>query len=357
MEDKTEEIVKQYPIHVNGKRRIRGAILFEAKEGIFTLIHCRESEKKLSFTEQIKMKLEEQGRREIDMALKTENGSYTTRDKQGNVWILKRWFLGRECNLHDNDDVREAVQNLACLHRELVYPAQDMIKDASKILTQEQEQEQEQTKTDCLEDFKQLGCKKEITGTLHRHMREMKRVYNYIRTKKQKNEMEICILNLFPLYYEQAGKALEQMDQESFLYLQQQSVDEGRLYHGSYNHHNILFTEHEIAVVNFERAEFGMQIVDLYHFLRKWMEKKGWSVHSGVKMIEEYQKIRPLSDIEAKMLYLLFLFPEKFWKQINFYYNGKKSWMSLKNYEKLRKMEEQEQERQRFLREIRGLLF
>ena len=24
MEDKTEEIVKQYPIHVNGKRRIRG---------------------------------------------------------------------------------------------------------------------------------------------------------------------------------------------------------------------------------------------------------------------------------------------------------------------------------------------
>ena len=97
MEDKTEEIVKQYPIHVNGKRRIRGAILFEAKEGIFTLIHCRESEKKLSFTEQIKMKLEEQGRREIDMALKTENGSYTTRDKQGNVWILKRtvWKISK----------------------------------------------------------------------------------------------------------------------------------------------------------------------------------------------------------------------------------------------------------------------
>jgi len=93
MEDKTEEIVKQYPIHVNGKRRIRGAILFEAKEGIFTLIHCRESEKKLSFTEQIKMKLEEQGRKAIDLALKTENGSYTTRDKQGNVWILKRWFF------------------------------------------------------------------------------------------------------------------------------------------------------------------------------------------------------------------------------------------------------------------------
>lgn len=353
MEDKTEEIVKQYPIHVNGKRRIRGAILFEAKEGIFTLIHCRESEKKLSFTEQIKLKLEAHGRKAIDLALKTENGSYTTRDKQGNVWILKRWFLGRECNLHDNDDVREAVQNLACLHQEFVYPAEDILANTMELSTQEQDA----TEIDRLAEFKRLGCKKEIVGTLHRHMREMKRVYNYIRTKKQKNEMEICMLHLFPAYYEQAGEALEQMDQEPFLRLQQQSVDEGRLYHGSYNHHNVLFTEQEIAVVNFERAEFGMQIVDLYHFLRKWMEKKGWNVHSGVQMIEEYQKIRPLSDTEAKMLYLLFLFPEKFWKQIDFYYNGKKSWMSLKNYEKLKKIEAQEQDRQKFLREIKGLLF
>ena len=32
------------------------------------------------------MKLEEQGRKAIDLALKTENGSYTIkRDKQGNV--------------------------------------------------------------------------------------------------------------------------------------------------------------------------------------------------------------------------------------------------------------------------------
>ena len=49
MEDKTEEIVKQYPIHVNGKRRIRGAILFEAKEGIFTLIHCRKVRRSLVY--------------------------------------------------------------------------------------------------------------------------------------------------------------------------------------------------------------------------------------------------------------------------------------------------------------------
>lgn len=60
---------------------------------------------------------------------------------------------------------------------------------------------------------------------------------------------------------------------------------------------------------------------------------------------------------EAEFLYLLLLFPEKFWKQINFYYNGKKSWMSMKNYDKLLKIESQEERREKFLSEAKGLLF
>ena len=40
---------------------------------------------------------------------------------------------------------------------------------------------------------------------------------------------------------------------------------------------------------------------------------------------------------------------EKYWKQCNFYYNGKKSWMSSKSYEKLLRMRGQEENRMRFL--------
>ena len=39
----------------------------------------------------------------------------------------------------------------------------------------------------------------------------------------------------------------------------------------------------------------------------------------------------------------------KYWKQCNFYYNGKKSWMSSKSYEKLLRMRGQEENRMRFL--------
>ena len=87
------------------------------------------------------------------------------------------------------------------------------------------------------------------------------------------------------------------------------------------------------------------------------MEKNGWDTSQGVQILDTYQKIRPLEKREAKLLYVLLLFPEKFWKQINFYYNGRKSWMSVKNYDKLLKIESQEEKRRNFLMEAKRLLF
>ena len=36
MEEKIEDVVKQYPVQLIGKRRIRGAILLETKEAVYT---------------------------------------------------------------------------------------------------------------------------------------------------------------------------------------------------------------------------------------------------------------------------------------------------------------------------------
>lgn len=39
------------------------------------------------------------------------------------------------------------------------------------------------------------------------------------------------------------------------------------------------------------------------------------------KMLDEYDKVKPVSDIDLELLGVLFSFPEKFWKIINYYYN------------------------------------
>ena len=107
---------------------------------------------------------------------------------------------------------------------------------------------------------------------LERHMREMKRVYNYIRGKKKRNEMEICILNLFQKFYDQAGFAHMYISEINYNELKEQCISQRRVYHGSYNYHNIIFSEQQIITTNFDKADIGIQIVDLYDFLRKILE-------------------------------------------------------------------------------------
>ena len=333
MEEKIEEVIRQYPIQLVGRRRIRGAILLETKEGLFSLSNYKDSMKKLLFQEAVKRIITEHGYAFVDMGIPNENEELLTRDGRGNRWLLKRWYRGRECNLCDEEEITVATRHMAKLH---------------SIMQLKITQEDENAWTPEGES---------ITATMERHVREMKRVYNYIRSKKKRNEMEICILKLFSGFYEQASSVQEHLSRIDYDRLQKDCIAQGRVFHGNYNYHNILFQEQQIITTNFEGAGLGIQIIDLYDFLRKIMEKNNWDAKQGIRILDEYRQVRAMEKEEAEFLYLLLLFPEKFWKQINFYYNGKKSWMSMKNYDKLLKIESQEERREKFLSEAKGLLF
>jgi len=111
---------------------------------------------------------------------------------------------------------------------------------------------------------------------------------------------------------------------------------------------------HDVAIVEFNRMHKGMQMEDLYHFMRKAMEKHDWNLKLGMAMLETYTKVLPLSDADRICLYYLFLYPEKYWKQINFYYNANKAWIPARNIEKLKDLEIQQPLRNLFLSRIQN---
>ena len=68
------------------------------------------------------------------------------------------------------------------------------------------------------------------------------------------------------------------------------------------------------------------------------MEKNGWNIELGFKMIQEYDNVRHITDKDYIYLKLMLLYPEKFWKILNYYYNSTKVWIPDKNTEKLNKV-------------------
>ena len=99
----------------------------------------------------------------------------------------------------------------------------------------------------------------------------------------------------------------------------------------------------------------GVQIWDLYHFMRKIMEKHDWDINVAYRIVDEYDKLKPLADVDLDMLVALLSFPEKFWKIINQYYNAGKAWVPAKNIDKLKVVISQNIQRRELIDKMCGL--
>ena len=116
-------------------------------------------------------------------------------------------------------------------------------------------------------------------------------------------------------------------------------------------------TQEGIAAVCFEEAGVGTPVFDLYQMMRKLLEKNRWDKELAVDVLKEYEKQRTLTDEEHKLLYILLLYPEKFWKVSNHYYNSRKSWINRIDIAKLEELARQQKKRKetlQFFRSYRG---
>ena len=186
-----------------------------------------------------------------------------------------------------------------------------------------------------------------------KHARELKKIRNYVSSRKKKNEFESGFLKSFGMFYEEAQKIIELQRQEL---AQEQKAGGGEgiygICHGDYNQHNVLFCRPGIAVLNFEKASYDVQAADLGNFMRKILEKHNWDIALGMEMLRAYSDVRPLSKQEEKQLYIRLGFPEKFWKIANHYFNANKAWVCGRNLEKLEKFICQNEDREKFLRRM-----
>ena len=319
MDNRFKEVLEAYDFHIYNISRTRGAFLLDTSQGIKLLKAAEGSEKKILLEHEITKWLSQNGFSNVDSMVKNKEGELLTPDVQGEKYIVKNWFKGDGFDARDKIKAVEAAGLLGKLH---------------KVLGE-------------MEVPEELVKPEPIVSSMEKHTREMRRVRTYIRNKKQKNAFEAAILENYNVFYEKAVMAMELFEKLDYA--------EKKITHGSYTYHNVLFFNKEAAVVNFDKAAAGFQITDLYYFLRKLMEKNDWSVAFGENIIEEYNRYCKVDQKQRKMLLLLLLYPEKYWKIINHYYNSKKCWIAGRSMEKLDAVCGQEQKKNAFLREVFSL--
>lgn len=348
MEDRYQEITAKYDLIIYSTYRTRGALLLETDQGLKLVCNYEGSESRLEFEDELKSHIVKQGYFFVDSIFRNSAGKLMTANSCGENFVIKDWYDGEECSLKKDDKIRLAAANLAELHC-------------------------------CMTGFQMSEDKRAFVQTnlkeqFEKRTRELKRVKTYIRERKQKNNFEVAYLSVCEAFYQDAIMAMKLLNDLPFEEMLQEAVKEGCICHGNYTYHNILLLSNSasndalcqaaqiddysrmLVTTNFEKAAAGLQVMDLYQFIRKAMEKNDWNIHVGDHILDEYQQIRPLSKNELRLLYILLLFPEKFWKITNFYYNSKKSWIPQKNVQKLLALSDQIQQKNKFLNRIELML-
>jgi len=362
VEDRNQEVLKKYCLKIYNIYRARGAFLLETDCGLKLFKSFEGTINRANFEDKVKEHLFGHGYHNIDLFVRTMKGEIISQDSSGCQYTMKNWFWGEECNLKELSQIEIAAANLARLHNILVnvdFKKEEMAYNISSNLPQ----------------------------TFEKRSRELKRVRSYIRDKRQKNEFEVSYLNYYDEFYNQGLEAINKIHKSNYNHLITEAVKERQVCHGNYTYHNIIMVKEKteaisktyvppgwinrqplsvtnipayngsmVATTNFEKSHIGLQITDLYQFIRKVMEKNDWDILYGSNIIEAYDKIKPISKSELNLLYILLLFPEKFWKITNYYYNGKKSWISVRNIQKLNSIGEQNPKKEVFLRKLESIL-
>lgn len=312
---RTEQILGAYPQEFTGNSKGRGAILCTDSEGVYLLKEYTGSESRLEILEQVLNFLSE-NKILTEKLVRTSEGEVCYKDTDGSRYYMRTYFQGRECDTKNKDEILTVIHHMAKLHELL--SGYDFAEQSF---------------------FEGTGDENQWA----RHTRELKKVRNYVRAKKKKNAFEEEFVKNYAHYMEQAERVLDLEKQTSV------PEQARQLCHGDFNQHNLLFTKNGLAITGFERMRVDAAVSDLANFMRKILEKHSWNSGLGMDMFLAYNGQRQLEPWELQQLYMRLLYPEKFWKIVNHYYNARKTWVSGRNIEKLASLAAQEQKREEFL--------
>ena len=324
VDDRRQEVLAQYDLMIRNCGNMRGALMLDTDRGLKVLRPTQSGEQRLEFEDAVKQYIRRTGKLCVDTVLRTKEGKLFAENSYGDRFCVRDWYYGEECSLKQEQHCFTAVDTLNCFH--------ELTADFS------------------MEEEYGIYARQPLAEQFAKRARELKRVRSYIRDKKQKSEFEVYFLRLCDGYFEQALAA------EEYIRSVTQTEVRPQLIHGNFSYHSLL-TDSPLGdacfvLTSFDKAGFGQRVSDFYYLLRKTMEKNDWNQALGYHMIQRYLQARKNPEAECTLLKAQIMFPEKFWKITNYYYNNRKTWIPEKNIKKLFSNHDREPLKAEFLRAV-----
>ena len=315
--NRPEQVLEQYDLEVRADSKGRESYICDTTQGQLLLKEYKGSAERAEFLSAILGHLGGQGLLTEQVVRTKEDAPIAVAEDETKYMVLTA-VSGIECDTRNRADMIAGAEKLAMLHNAA------------------------ETYSETVPEFV-CNDPNELQELYEKHNRELVKVRNYIRSKKKKNDFEVLFYGQYERFMEKARQVAQELSAMG------QGGQSAGFCHGDYNQHNILFSKTGIGIVHFECFSYQIQVSDLANYMRKMLEKNNWNIDLGRKVLAEYESEKIINQEEHNILKIMFSYPEKFWKIINYYFNSNKAWYSEKNEEKLKQLQNQEEIRKKFI--------
>lgn len=93
------EVLEQYDIEVKNIKRGRNSFLLDTDRGLCIVQNTGMSERRAESMDRLCLHLREGGCRLVDSPVANKEGAFVSKLEDGTVYLVKKWFAGRECNV------------------------------------------------------------------------------------------------------------------------------------------------------------------------------------------------------------------------------------------------------------------
>lgn len=293
MDDLNLQIIKGFGRKLKNYNKIKGMYLCNTDKGVKQVKKIEGTKDKILVEHTAKEILYNKGFKNIDrFCISNEGMPYYIFNNC--IYTMCDYIDGVECDLNKN--LKQSVEQLANMHK-LAY------------------------------GLNKCNAPLDLIEFYNKRMVEIVRLKKRITNSSSFSKLDILILKNYDYYLNQCKKAIHILENSNYRQLLENTNSKGTFCHNNYREENIIININGTYTVNFENCSCNIQMLDLAFIIRRYMKKEFCDEVEAYKILEMYNNIKPISNEEMKILLAMLVFPYKFSKICNKYFNRRRNWV------------------------------
>lgn len=328
-----KELIEQnYDIKVQHLEKIKNVYRIEAVDNIYCLKIIKYELGHFLFIYSAMKHLQNNGFNKIPEFISNKYGKEYIKFGYEYAY-LTIWLNARECNYNNPLDTTNAALKLAELHnKSLGFNVASYMNPRIGWLKWI---ETFKTRKDEILDFK---------------MR--------IERKEENSEFDYYYLSMMKKELQRCDRAIDNLIKSRYIEKMKEEIKRKGFCHHDYANHNILIENNgDVNIIDFDYCILDSHLHDLSSLLIRTMKNGKWSIENALKILNDYSKVNEVYKEDISIMAAFIEFPQAYWQRGIQYYWEKKLWGEEFFIKKLKRIDEDKEERQEFVDEFKTIKF